>query len=160
MSDPELTPTQVRQFQNQLEALLDQKAYRSVFKEETQSWSLEKVKKLLRKKRLAFDHQLVSIFKDSMLSKPDDLCDRFEKVWDFEIEKKLFKFISDNTNDKATGAWGLTQMGSGIALGLPSYLAGMSGGSYVRLIDIVNERWKAYCEKCVHIAKKEAQKQL
>lgn len=159
MIDPDPTPTQVRHLQNQLKSLLDEKAHRSALKEGAKSWSWEKAKKRLRKKRRAFDHQLVSIYEGSKVPTPDDLHSRFDKVWESEVENPLYEFVQDNVSDKTMGVWGIGQMGLGAVLGLP-YLGAMLGGSYVYLISVANDSWKTYCEECVRIAVEEAEKEL
>lgn len=159
MINPDPTPTQVRHLQNQLEALLDSKDHRSALKEGAKSWSWKKAKERLRKKRRAFDHQLVSIYEGSKVPTPDDLHGRFDKVWESEVEKELFKAIKEKIGDKTMGAWGISQLGLGAVLGLP-YLTTLLGGGYAWLINAVNKRWKAYCQRCVQIAVEEAEKEL
>jgi hypothetical protein len=86
MLDSDPTPTQVRQLQNRLEALLDDKEHRSALKEGAKSWSWSRARKKLRKKRRAFDHNLVQIYEHSPVPTPDDLYSRFDKVWNSEVE--------------------------------------------------------------------------
>jgi len=148
-SDP--TPTEIRHLKNQLEALLDMKTHRSALKEGAKSWSWAKAKERLRKKRRAFDHEIVETFEDSRVPTPDDLYSRFDKVWKSEVEGGLFEVAEEKL-----GKWG--QVGVGIALGSTA-LGGALGGQYTCLIYVANKRWKSYCSECVRTAKEKAKVQ-
>lgn len=147
-SDP--TPTQVRHLQNQLTALLGDKEHRSALKEGAKSWSWDKAKERLRKKRRAFDHKLVSIFEASVVPTPDDLYGRFDEVWESEMEDDFVEQVK-----KEMGA--VAQVGGGLLVG---GIGGAIGGGYALLVTVANKRWKSYCEECVQIAKDKAESHL
>jgi hypothetical protein len=147
MMSPDPTPTQVRHLQNQLEALLDSKEHRSALKEGAKSWSWEKARKRLRKKRRAFDHKLVEIFNSSPVPTPENLHSRFDDVWTSEVEDGLRASWLD--------PWSLVK-GIGTMLVLKSPV----GVAYAALVKKTNDRWKAYCKECVRIAKEKAERHL
>lgn len=147
MIDPDLTPTQVRHLQNELESLLSSKDHRSALKEGAKSWSWDKVKKRLREKRRAFDHKLVSIFEASRVPTPDDLYGRFDVVWESEIENNLAEAVEKEIGLSVGGEVAGLMLGGAV---------GMVGAGYAVLITIANKRWQSYCEECVRIAKEEA----
>jgi len=154
MIDPDPTPTQVRHLQDELESLLNSKDHRSALKEGAKSWSWDKAKKRLRKKRRAFDHQLVNIFEASRVPTPDDLYSHFDEVWESEVENDLVEAVGEEM-----GTVGRVGVGAaaGVALGAGGVLL---GGGYALLIHIANKRWQAYCKECVQITQEKAESHL
>lgn len=142
MMEPEPTSTQVRHLQNQLESLLEQKEHRSALKEGAKSWSWEKAKERLREKRRAFDHQVVEVFKASPIPTPEDIYSQFDEVW-----------ISQVKDDISTlSLWKKKKEETTSIFSLLSFSV-----KYVINIKKANDRWKAYCEECIQIAKEEAE---
>jgi hypothetical protein len=138
--NPGPTPTQVRHLQNQLDALLDSKEHRSALKEGAKSLSWEKARERLRKKRQAFDHQVVEIFESSPVPTPEDLYGRFDDIWTSEVEDGL-------------------QTPSSLAKKVVLNSLFKVGG-YVAAVKKANDRWKTYCEECVRVAKQKAEEHL
>lgn len=142
-------PTQVRHLQNQLESLVDRKEHRSALTEGAKSLTWEKVRERLRKKRQAFDYQVVEIFGSSKVPTPDDLYGRFDIVWGEEVLDEL------PSTDKSILRTALEK--TAVEYAVVKAVAGSSTAvTYVELIMNVNRRWKAYCEECIRIAKENA----